>query len=124
MMESTPAQQTTDSTRAPLAIATLLQAGFAVTYASAYWEMVRTGSMSLLTALISLLACLLLYSGVVRHLMGKPAQWSAMLAAVGLVWSFLKWGSGNLWSYPFLLGTVIGTVAWALALKASRRVGR
>ncbi|MBY4705705.1 hypothetical protein K6V18_11865 [Ralstonia insidiosa] len=121
MMESTPAQQTTDSTRAPLAIATLLQAGFAATYASAYWETVVTGSMSLLTALISLLACLLLYSGVVRHLMGKPAQWSLMLAAVGLAWSFLEWGSGNLCSYPFLLGAVIGTVAWALALKASRR---
>ena len=120
-MESTPAQPTTDSTRAPLAIATLLQAGFTATYASAYWEMVTTGSMSLLTALISLLACLLLYSGVARHLIGKPAQWSVMLAAVGLAWSFLKWGAGNLWSYPFLLGAIVGTVAWALSLRASKR---
>ena len=82
------------------------------------------GAMSLLTALISLLACLVLYSGVVRHMMGRPAQWSLMLAAVGLAWSFLKWGSGNLWAYPFLLGAVIGTVAWALSLKASRHVSR
>lgn len=123
-MESTPAQQTTNSTRALLAIATLLQAGFTATYASAYLEMVRMGAMSLLTALISLLACLVLYSGVVRHMMGRPAQWSLMLAAVGLAWSFLKWGSGNLWAYPFLLGAVIGTVAWALSLKASRHVSR
>ncbi|WP_316682643.1 hypothetical protein [Ralstonia flaminis] len=124
MMESTPTQQSTDSTRAPLAIATLLQAGFTATYASAYWDMVRMGAMSLLTALVSLLACLLLYSGVVRHMMGRSAQWSLVLATVGLAWSFLKWGSGNLWSYPFLLGAVVGTVAWALSLKASRLANR
>ncbi|WP_439893003.1 hypothetical protein ACS7SF_24095 (plasmid) [Ralstonia sp. 25C] len=124
MMESTPAQQTTDSTRAPLAIATLLQAGFTATYASDYWDMISMGAMSLLTVLISLLACVLLYSGVVRHLMGKPAQWSLMLAAVGLAWSFLEWGPRILWSYPFLLGAIVGTVAWALTLKASRRGAR
>lgn len=124
MTESTPTQQTTDSTRAPLAIATLLQAGFTATYASDYWDMINMGAMSLLTVLISLLACVLLYSGVVRHLMGKPAQWSLMLAAVGLAWSFLEWGPRILWSYPFLLGAIVGTVAWALTLKASRREAR
>lgn len=82
------------------------------------------GAMSLLTALVSLLVCLLLYSGVVRHMMGQSAQWSLVLATVGLAWSFLKWGSGNLWSYPFLLGAVVGTVAWALSLKASRLANR
>lgn len=123
-MDSKPAEQVADSTRAPLAIATLLQAGFTATHASAYWELVVTGSVALLTALISLLSCLLLYGGVVRHLMGKSAQWSLMVAAVGLVWSFLKWGSGNLGSYPFLFGAIVGTVAWALSLKALRRAGR
>lgn len=123
-MESTSAQQTTDSTRVPLAIATLLQAGFTASYASDYWDMVSMGAMSLLTVLISLLACLLLYSGVVRHLMGKPAQWSLMLAAVGFAWSFLEWGPRILWSYPFLLGAIVGAVAWALTRKAARRGAR
>lgn len=123
-MNSKPAEHTTDSTRAPLAIAALLQAGFAATYASAYWELVATGSVALQTALISLLSCLLLYSGVVRHLMGKPAQWSLMVSAVGLAWSFLKWSPGYLWSYPFLFGAIVGTVAWALSLKASRQARR
>ncbi|KMW44082.1 hypothetical protein PQH03_20935 [Ralstonia insidiosa] len=118
---STSNSPATDSTRAPLVIATLLQLGFTLRYAWAYWELVRTGSTSLLTALISLLSCILLYNSVIRHLAGKSAQWGLVVVTVGLVWSFLKWGPGNLWSYPFLFGAIVGTVTWALSLKASKR---
>lgn len=128
-MASTPQHQhdaaptvppTDSSTRIPrdlLGISTAVQAGFTVRYGWAYWELTRVGVTSLLTALISTISCVLLYVGIVRLLTGRRVKHSLLLATTGFAWSFFGWGVRYSWSHPFLLGAIVGTVAWWWAVK-------
>lgn len=101
-----------------LIIVTAVQAAYMARYGWAYWELTRTGVTSLLTALISIVSCVLLYVGVFRLLTGRRVRHSLLLAAVGLAWSFFGWNVRFGWSHPFLLGAVIGAFAWWRAVKA------
>lgn len=100
-----------------LVISTSIQAAFAARYGWAYWELTRVGVTSLLTALISIVSCVLLYVGVARLLTGRRVKHSLLLATAGLAWSFFGWNVRYSWSHPFLLGAIIGAVAWWWAVK-------
>ena len=110
-----------------VAVAALVQLGLVLLFARTYWELISTGETSLLVGLVSLVACLLLYTGSLRFARsGLHGKRSLLSAGMGLAWSTYAWHFPFpfVWAFPFLLGALIGFVGWWLVRGNQSRTSR
>ena len=93
----------------------LLQFAVVALFSSLYFELVRTGVVSALVALLGIMACIFLYVAAARFAF-KPTngKYGFMLAAASLGWSASAWSLRHLWGYPFLFGAAVAVAGWWL----------
>ena len=93
----------------------LLQFAVIALFSRLYFELVRTGVVSALVALLSIVACILLYVAATRFAF-RPTngKYGFLLAAATLGWSASAWSLRYLWGYPFLFGAVVAVAGWWL----------
>jgi hypothetical protein len=94
----------------------LLQLVWLLLCMSAYFELVRTGTASLLTGLSGFVGCVLLYVGAARFAANAARGNYFFIASFAfLILSLRGWGIQYFWSYPYILAVVICIAGWWLS---------
>ncbi|MES2319594.1 MAG: hypothetical protein V4631_19105 [Pseudomonadota bacterium] len=87
-----------------------------------YFTLVNTGTISAMGALISLVACVLLYAAVIGFFINSTRGKYRFVAAAGsfAIW-FLTERHLDFWSYPFLMGFALAVIGCGATMFLRRR---
>lgn len=95
----------------------------AALFARAYFDLVRTGAVSVPALLGTVLGSLCLYGATLLVAMGRSVGFTAFIAAaVLLILSIRGWGFDDTWSWVVALGAVLAALGAVLVrvMKANR----